>query len=245
MSDLLARVDDVARDLLSRVDAILLVAGVPAGHPAAALLPEARALPGEAFAGFAGMSPAALADAAHALRGLLDRYAVEHRRLAARPRWEGATAAAALSRAAGLTGRLHGSGGDTLGGRLAATVRYLEEVAGWLSAARDAMAVTVARCLTSAEAVTVRAAVPPEAVAADWRGGGAAIRPDALAAPVLPAGCAAAAATVAAEVLRTAVRVHREGCDLYADWSGRLGETTYHPAAPERAPAVGRLDLPL
>jgi hypothetical protein len=260
--DLITRVDDAARDLLARVDAILLAAGVPAGHPVARLLPAARALPGEVFAGFADASPAALNDVARALRGLLDGYATEHLRLAVRPRWEGATAEAALARATGMAEHLYGHADDTLGGRLSATARYLIEVAAWLSASRDAVAATVARCLASAEAVTVRSAqlravsgraIPegsgmlaePGGLLLAARGAASASSADAAAA-ALPPGCALAAATIAAEVLGTALRAHGEGCDLYGDWSARLTEVPYRPGPqPASPPAPGRLDLPL
>ena len=246
--DTITRVEDAARDLLARVDAILLAAGVPAGHPVTRLLPLARALPGEAFAGFAAASPAAVSDTAHTLLGLLDGYATEHHRLAVRPRWEGATADAALARAVGLAEHLYGHADDTLGGRLSATARYLAEVAAWLSASRDAMAVTAARCLASAEAVTVRS--PALRTGPDPGGASllalAAAGTGAAVSPGLPPVCVLAAATIAAEVLGTAVRAHREGADLYQDWSARLAEAPYRPGPPAASrPAPGRLDLPL
>jgi hypothetical protein len=234
--DLIARVDQEARDLFGRVDDILRSAGVPGGHPVAVLAGRARVLPGDLFAGFADSDPAALTDAAGDLRALLAEYAVEHDRLHSRPAWTGPGAQAALDRAGVLAAQLDERIDTSAAAALAATARYLSEVAEWLTRAREDMAVAAARCLGSAEAATVRRARLTTA------GGPPAAGPPA-ATPV-PAGCVRAAADIAAVVLRCGLRAVAEGDDLARDWSGRLGQVG-PVRMPPPAPPGGSVELPL
>ena len=68
MRDVLARIEPVTRDLLTRVDAALMVHGAPAEHPVWARLRRLGSTPADAVAFFAHADPEPLHVAAAAVR---------------------------------------------------------------------------------------------------------------------------------------------------------------------------------
>ncbi len=203
--DLLDRVYPVARDLLDRVDASLAAGGAPADHPVLPLLGRLGALPGEVVAHVAGLTTDGLAGAAEALRRQADGYRERTDAVPMPAAWRGPAAEAFGATWSGLSAHLAGGGPDTLAGRLDDTAGYLDEVAAWLTRARRALAGTVAECLGSAEAVTLRSV------------------PDTVPRTV------AAAATIGAHLLGTAAEVLDDGQAVHDRWAGRLAELVYRP----------------
>jgi hypothetical protein len=210
--DVLDRVYPVARELLDRVDATLLAGGAPPDHPIWPLLRRLGALPGEIVAHLAAVPPDGLTGPGDALRQQAAGFRHRADEVPMPAAWRGPAAEAYAVAWSGLSAHLAGSGPDTLAGRLTGTADYLDDVAAWLGRARRAVAGTVAECLGSAEAVTLRSA-PAD----------------------LTAAIARAAATIGAHVLATAAEVLDDGRTVHESWSGRLGELSYRPPAP--APA--------
>jgi hypothetical protein len=221
--DLLDRVYPVAGGLLDRLDATLIASGAPPGHPIWPLLRRAGALPGEVVAHLAGVSPDGLTAAADGLRRHADGYRYRADGVPMPAAWRGPAAEAYGAAWTGLSAHLAGSDPDTLAGRLADTAGYLDDVTAWLARARRALAGTVAECLGSAEAVTLRSAPGT----ADWLSGGGA----GSGAPS-PDAAARAAATLGAHLLQTLAEILDDGRALHDRWAGRLGELTYQPPAP-------------
>lgn len=147
-----------AIDLLARVDDVLDRVGAPDNHRLWPLLRRVRALPGDAAGAIFALRPSALAAAADTLRGLHSAYDEARAALLAPPPWSGAAATAYESHRTALVGAL-GPDGWGLTGRLAQTVSYLDDVAGWAAASREALARVLADALCSAEAVAVLGAV--------------------------------------------------------------------------------------
>jgi hypothetical protein len=224
--DVLDRVYSVAKDLLARVDATLLAGGAPADHPVWPLLRRLGALPGDLVAHLATTAPDRLTQAGDALRQQADGYRHRVDDVPMPATWAGPAADAYSASWSGLSAHLSGSGPDTLAGRLTETGHFLDEVAAWLDRSRRAVAGTIAECLGSAEAVTLRAAPPAADLTAAWFAGGGATPPSAV---------ARAAATVGAHILDTAGEVLDDGHALQQRWGGRLDEVSYRPPAP--APA--------
>jgi hypothetical protein len=204
--DLLDRVHPVAAELLDRVDASLLARGAPADHPIWPLLRRVGALPGEAVAHLAAVAPDGLTDPADELRRHADGYRARADEVPMPAAWRGPAAEAYTARWSALSAHLAGTGPDSLAGRLADTASYLDDVSAWLTRARRALAGTVAECLGSAEAVTLRTASGTAAVVA--------------------------AATVGAHVLATVAEVVDDGRTIPERWAGRLDELNYRPPAP-------------
>jgi hypothetical protein len=232
--DLLDRVYPVARELLDRVDATLLAGGAPADHPIWPLLRRLRALPGEVVAHLAGVAPDGLTAPGDAMRQQATGYQHRADEVPMPAAWRGPAADAYAAAWSGLSAHLAGSGPDTLAGRLTSTADYLDDVSGWLGRSRRALAGTVAECLGSAEAVTLRSLPTVAPVAADltaaWFAAGGA-----GSGATSPSAAARAAATIGAHLLQTAADLVDDGHSVHDRWAGRLGELTYRPPAP--APA--------
>jgi hypothetical protein len=241
MADLLGRVAGPARDLLDRVDGALLAAGAPAEHPIWPLLRRVGALPGELVARLADAAPEAVVSAADPLRHTARRYTAEVAATPAPIAWSGpsaeayrvtwqalgdhlATGTAATAATAGAataaTTRT-ATAPDSMADRLCATASYMDDVGGWLSRSRNAMAMTLAECLGSREAVRLRTPTPA---------GGSAQRAH-----------TAAAATIAVAVLRCAADALDAGEQLRSRWAGRLDELAYRPPAGMTAQSSGTL----
>jgi hypothetical protein len=122
--------------------------------------------------------------------------------------WEGAAAQRYAATADALREHLAGSGPGSLAGRLRATADYVESLAHWQQGLRDGLARTLARVMTSAEAVTLR-----------LRGSG---DPAALAAAV------AAAADIGAALLAVGHGAAAEGRDVVRA-AAMLDELPYRP----------------
>jgi len=224
--DLLDRVHPVAQELLGQIDATLLSGGAPADHPIWPLLRRVGALPGEVVAHLAGVAPDELTAASDAMHRQADGYRQRADAVPMPAAWTGPAADAYATAWSGLSAHLAGSGPDTLAGRLTDTAAYLDDVRAWLARGRRALAGTVAECLGSAEAVTLRSA----SSTADWlagRGTGSGVPS--------PTAAARAAATLGAHLLQTAAEIVDDGRLLHDRWAGRLGELTYRP--PTAAPA--------
>ncbi|MFV2012442.1 MULTISPECIES: hypothetical protein [unclassified Micromonospora] len=231
--DVLDRVAAPARDLLARVDALLIGTGAPPGHPVWPLLRQVRALPGDAVAAFVAVRPEPLAAAGAALRPQLDGYAEAVDVLSGRLDWSGPAAQAYDAARRTLATRLTGGGGggaadpDSLAGRLTATAGYAEAVAGWAALSRAGLAAVLAEALGSAEAVTVRT-VDAEPGWSAVPGSG-------------PPGSAAAdaAATIAAAVLTAILEIAERGEDLLERWRPRLAPAGGHRPADVASPGAG------
>jgi hypothetical protein len=208
--DLLDRVYPVAQGLLDRVDATLVAGGAPADHPIWPLLRRLGALPGELVAQVTGVGVDGLTGAGDALRQQASGYRHRADEVPMPAAWRGPAADAFGAGWSGLSGHLAG-GPDTLAGRLDDTASYLDEVAAWLTRARRSLAGTVAECLGSAEAVTLRSV------------------PDTVPSTVL------AAATIGVHLLTTAADVLDDGQAVHDRWDGRLTELVYHPPTPAAA----------
>ncbi len=232
--DLLDRVYPVAVPLLDRLDATLLAGGAPADHPIWPLLRRLGALPGEIVGQLAGVVPDGLTGAADTARQQADAYRHRTDEVPMPAAWRGPAADAYAATWSGLSAHLAGSGPDSLAGRLTDTAGYLDDVAAWLARARRALAGTVAECLGSAEAVTLRSAP----ATADWLSGGG----TGSGAPS-PGAAALAAATLGAHLLGTTAEILDDGRAVTDWWAGRLGELTYRPPAPAAAASADQLRL--
>jgi hypothetical protein len=209
--DALDRVLDAGRDLLTRVDAALVRGGAPPDHGIWPLARRVGALPGDAVESLAALRPDALLSCAAHLRTRVDGYAHQHAvlaNLAGSSAWEGATAEAFAGQVRAFADHLGGHPDDSLAGRLTATVSYVEDVAGWITVARRALAGTLAAVLVSAEAVALHTGT----------------------------GETLAAAAIGARVLETVAALHRDGSAVHERWVSRLGEVVYRP--PTGAPAA-------
>jgi hypothetical protein len=214
--DVLDRVAEPGRELLSRVDTMLAAGGGPPDHPVWPLLRRVGALPGDVLDAFCALAPDRLTAAGNAVRGRAEAYVEERADLAtavAATTWEGDSAAAFGQRWASLGGYLGAdasSGGQSLAGRLAATASYLDEVAGWMRSARRDLAHEVATALGSMEAVQVRAPAP--------------------AAPGRPDRAGPAAATIGAVVLAVADRQAGAAEEVLERWADRLTDLPFRPS---------------
>jgi hypothetical protein len=221
MTDLLDRIEPVARPLLSRVDAALIAHGAPAGHPIWDLLRRLGGTPGDAVAFVAGLDPTPLRSAGREVTEQISRYAAAP--IPSRIPWSGASGEAYAPVAAALEAHLGSPEGDeaqTMTGQLRATASYVDDVAAWVGTARASMAAALADVLGSSQALSVRTT---SALAGDL---------SQLAGRV-PAEVVVAAADIGAHLLAAAEQAHAAGHRLLQQWAGRLRELTYHGAAPQ------------
>jgi hypothetical protein len=221
--DALDRVAEAATDLLTRVDRTIGEEGAVADHAVWPLLRRLRSLPGDAVEAVATLRPDTLAGAGAVLDPLAGAYADSGRTAGKGQAWTGATATRFSATAGALATHLSG-GGDTdrpgLAGRARATGRFADEVAGWMSDTRSAVARSVAAALGSAQAVTLR---------------------------TTPAGTpetAAAAADIAATILRTIAEAYDAAETLSRQWAERLAEEDYRPPADEGPTGAGGFTVP-
>ncbi|ROO63416.1 hypothetical protein EDC02_5443 [Micromonospora sp. Llam0] len=233
--DVLDRVAGPARELLARVDALLVGNGAPPGHPVWPLLRQVRALPGDAVAAFVAVRPEPLAAAGATIRPQLDGYVEAVDVLSGRLDWSGPAAQAYDAARRTLATRLTGGGGgadpDSLAGRLAATAGYAEAVADWAALSRAGLAAVLAEALGSAEAVAVRTAVDAEPGWSAFPQFGPS-GPGAV-------GAAGAAATIAAAVLTTILEITERGEDLQERWRPRLAPVGGHRPVDVASPGAG------
>jgi hypothetical protein len=158
--DALTRIEPVARELLARVDAVLVSHGAPADHPIWAHLRRLNATPGDAVAFFADGDAEPLLAAGAAVR----EQGADYRATAipARVAWQGAVGELYAAQAAALHAYL-----DAAAHRLDDTATYVDAVAEWWRRVRGDVAVALAEVLTSAQAVALSAAQSgPDAVSA-------------------------------------------------------------------------------
>ncbi|MFV2088446.1 hypothetical protein [Micromonospora sp. LOL_021] len=230
--DVLDRVAGPARELLARVDTLLVGNGAPPGHPIWPLLRQVRALPGDAVAAFVVVRPEPLAAAGAAIRPQLDGYAEAVDVLSGRLDWSGPAAQAYDAARRTLATRLTGGGGgtdpDSLAGRLAATAGYAEAVADWAALSRAGLAAVLAEALGSAEAVAVRTAVDAEPGWSAFPQFG----------PSGP-GAVGAAATIAAAVLTTILEITERGEELLDRWRPRLAPAGGYQPVDVASPGAG------
>ncbi|UWP83420.1 hypothetical protein Dfulv_03760 [Dactylosporangium fulvum] len=275
--DALERLSGVGGDLLRHVDAALVEGGAPADDQIWPLLRRVGALPGDALDFALRLDAPALRIAAGELRAIADRFAHERDRLTAdvgRSAWEGTGAEAFAAVWRSLSVHI-GPGTDpaTICGRLLATASYVDGLVDWAVHLRGEMAEAVARAVSSAEAVTLRAAAGAAfAGGAGFAGGGfaagAAVAGGALVGGGFAAGAAVAggapagglagdgrppvsavveaAARIGARILRPAADAVTAAEALRSRWSPELAELVY--AAPEvpsghSSPTVTRVEL--
>jgi hypothetical protein len=205
--DILDRVLGVGRDLLSRVDAALVVSGAPADHPIWPLARRVGALPGDAAEAIAALRPEPLLGCAARLRSLTEGYADQRASLTTITEagtWEGAGAEAFANQVRAFAAHLGSPADqDCLAGRLAATVSYVEDVAAWIGEARRTLARALATVMASAEAVRLHDGTDEPA----------------------------AAAAIGARLLEAAADAHAAGEAVRQRWAGRLDEVAYRPPA--------------
>ena len=151
--DLLDRVRPAAADLLGRVDSALLTLGAPADHAVWTLLRTVGALPSEAVAHVAELSPGLLADAAATMRRSTSQWHDVVVTLPSSTGSEGVAAEAYANAWPGVAAHL-----ADLAGRLDDAAAYLTATADWIARSRRSLAGTLAACLGSREALTLRSA---------------------------------------------------------------------------------------
>lgn len=195
--DALARLEPVARSLMTDVDAALGTLGAPAGHLVWTLLRRTGTTPADAVAFFADAEPERLDAAADALRD--EARAYTEMAIPADVSWEGGAGQAYATTAHALDAYLRGD----MAGALEETASYVEEVARWYRRSRDRIARAIAEVLGSAQAVTVRTrhAGHPTSVGA--------------------------AADIGAHVLEATAESLDDGRGLSSDWSSRVAEVTF------------------
>jgi hypothetical protein len=152
--DSLDRIVGSAGPLLRRVDEMLSAAGAPADHRVWAELRRVRLLPGDAVHAVVALRSEELAGAAPELRSDAQAYGELAKVLPASGSWSGTAAEAyddARKRAADrLSGAL-----DSLDERLEATADLADALVDWMGQTRGDLAGTLARVLTSSEAVAL------------------------------------------------------------------------------------------
>jgi hypothetical protein len=180
MTDALAQIDWAARDLLHRVDAVLIRDGAPDEHPIWAQLRELGALPSDVYEFFARWQPQTIAPTETALALIRESLQYHHSTLIESASlttdgWHGPAADAFharwLSHAAAIAGD-----DATLDGQVAAIVGALRALDEWARHWRSELARTVLSCLTSAEAVALHEPNDPSAAAAAARIGARILR---------------------------------------------------------------------
>lgn len=157
--DSLDQIIGTAGPLLRRVDAVLAVAGAPAGHGLWAQLRRVRLLTVDAVYAVAALRPAALTEVAPELRSYARGYAAVAASLPAAGDWTGEAADAYDS----LRRRVADHLDDDLRQRLEATAGLGGALRDWMGRCRGDLAATLAEVLGSEEAVVLSSAPEPGA----------------------------------------------------------------------------------
>ncbi|HZD99885.1 MAG TPA: WXG100 family type VII secretion target [Micromonosporaceae bacterium] len=151
--DLLDRVYPVASDLLARVDQALLTLGAPPNHPIWTVMRTVGATPSDAAAHLMGLDAEQLTDAAQSVTASMSEW---HDIVAGLPRSidsQGVAAEAYINAWPGIAAHL-----DDLAGGLDEASAFLRATADWIARSRRSLAGTLASCLGSREALTLRSA---------------------------------------------------------------------------------------
>ena len=149
--DLLDRVYPVASDLLARVDQALLTLGAPPSHPIWTVMRTVGATPSDAVAYLVGLDAVQLTEAAQSLTTSMSEW---HDIVAALPPSidsQGVAAEAYTNAWPGIAAHL-----DDLAGGLDDASAFLRATADWIARSRRSLAGTLASCLGSREALTLR-----------------------------------------------------------------------------------------
>ncbi|HEY7176787.1 MAG TPA: hypothetical protein VH442_17890 [Micromonosporaceae bacterium] len=149
--DLLDRVYPTASDLLERVDQALLTLGAPPGHPIWAVMRTVGATPADAVAHFVALESTPMQDAAQSVASSTAEW---HDIVAGLPHSigsQGVAAEAYTNTWPGIATHL----GDLASG-LDDAAAYLRASADWVARSRRSIAGTLAVCLGSHEALTLR-----------------------------------------------------------------------------------------
>jgi len=231
VTDALDRLFAEAVPLLRRVDAALTFSGAGADDAVWPLLRRVRALPSDAVAAVTGWRSEPLAETSAELRRFARRWEEALDPVAVPPPWEGAAAEAYRRRWATLHAYARGGGPESAVGRLRATADHLDELAGWVTRSRRAVAVALADALACAEAVTLLTAPAPDGP------------PVAPGEPVTEAVVGAAAARLAVHVLTPVAVACDEGRALSEDAAPRLSQLVYRPTVDAAATEGGLLRL--
>jgi hypothetical protein len=152
--DSLDRIVGSAGPLLRRVDEMLSAAGAPADHRVWAELRRVRLLPGDAVHAVVALRSEHLAGAAPELRSDAQAYGELAEVLPASGSWSGTAAEAYDDARKRAADRLSG-GLDSLDERLEATADLADALVDWMGQTRGDLAGTLARVLTSSEAVAL------------------------------------------------------------------------------------------
>lgn len=200
MMDALSQLDWAARDLLGKVDDLLLRHGAPDGHPIWPQLRELGALPVDVYEFLYGWDPAELDPTRSALGQVQEALQYQHATLAdaadlATEAWPGSAGNAFIDRWRSYAATVAGTD-TTIDHRLADTVAYLVAVGDWARTWRQELARTILSCLTSTEAITLHDPKPDAA--------------------------ARAAATIGARILQVGAHAINAGESLLGNWRQRL-----------------------
>jgi hypothetical protein len=236
--DLLDRTYPAARDLLDRIDATLIAAGAPPDHPILPLLRRLGALPGDVTAQLAAVVADPLTAAGEAVRRQAGGYETGQASVPMPAAWRGPAAEGFAAQWSTVSGHLAGDPAS-MAGRLEATAVYLDDVVAWLVRGRRALAGTLAECLGSAEAATLRTARP--AGTAGGSAGGTS--PGILSPAALPRDAVRAAADLGAHLLDGAAEILDDGQRTLDAWAGRLDDLLYPASAPAAATTGGHLEI--
>jgi uncharacterized protein YukE len=151
--DLLDRVYPVASDLLARVDQALLTLGAPPSHPIWTVMRTVGATPSDAVAHLLTLDAEQLTDAAQSVTASMSEW---HDIVAGLPRSidsQGVAAEAYTNAWPGVAAHL-----DDLAGGLDDASAFLRATADWIARSRRSLAGTLASCVGSREALTLRSA---------------------------------------------------------------------------------------
>jgi hypothetical protein len=151
--DALSHLAPAASNLLREVDLALTTLGAPAAHPVWRALGLVGATPSDVVAFVADLEPSRLHAAASALREQAAAY--EQASIPVETPAEGSTARHYAAAATAARDHLSGQGAS-LAARLRAQASYVEGVAEWQQALRDALARRLAEVMTCGQAVTLR-----------------------------------------------------------------------------------------
>jgi hypothetical protein len=209
--DALVRLQEASMGLLGRVDRVLALHGAPEQHAIWPLLRRGGLLPGDAVAAAAGWSPESLQQPIALLHKHRERLVEVEHLLRPPSGWQGPAAEGATARVEALQ-RSH----EVLARNAEVLEAGLGELTEWFGEARARLGRSLARVMSSAQAVTVT--IGDES-------------------PLLTA---QAAADMGAELLGEVERFWVGAQELVRDWPDRFDEPVVHAPA---AGAAGDGDL--